>query len=461
MATGRRPSHQCHSNREDVAILLKTLELSSSSSSNGDINLHKTSPASSNHGDEDPQVCGHKSVTSAARKDTEDYEVHVVVEEASTEGVVDIQKKKEARIPKLERLQDSDSPPDTMTTSPSRTSTQEETIDLAVAARTVEMMQTGMQGFLFGQSPKKLLEYLINIVSCPRDYGIYISDKLTPRCVEGVYRYRKDHEYKVEHQIHGLPNEAGVYLCRDWKSKQKFVLKRIRKHHHRLTGLEFLSEHGHDKSFLPKVYGVYKDGEEIYIFQEYVEGGTLLKCHWDICQIRDFAETLLLAFSYLHSLDLVHGDVKLMNIMVRNLKDPKSAVVIDFESAKHPHYPYRSGGYTLLYLPPWFEKLFELDKYDPLLKTMDLWAIGCILVWFLTDLSTGSVERSPYVWTDQLTRICKACKSCSPEVQQRGVAKGFTTPNESWAFDRLRELLFYLTDTSSFADLNVDEALSI
>ena len=39
---------------------------------------------------------------------------------------------------------------------------------------------------------------------------------------------------------------------------------------HRLIGIEFLVLHSQD--FLPKIYGVYKDKQSIYIFEEFVEG---------------------------------------------------------------------------------------------------------------------------------------------------------------------------------------------
>ena len=42
------------------------------------------------------------------------------------------------------------------------------------------------------------------------------------------------------------------------------------RYNHRLIGIEFLVLHSQD--FLPKIYGVYKDEQSIYIFEEFVEG---------------------------------------------------------------------------------------------------------------------------------------------------------------------------------------------
>lgn len=42
------------------------------------------------------------------------------------------------------------------------------------------------------------------------------------------------------------------------------------KYNHRLIGIEFLTQHS--PCFLPKIYGVYKEKDFIYIFEEYVKG---------------------------------------------------------------------------------------------------------------------------------------------------------------------------------------------
>lgn len=164
-------------------------------------------------------------------------------------------------------------------------------------------------GLLFGNSPSVLHSYLTTIIRCRRHFGIYISDKLRPQSVSGVMQYRKGHEYMVVQQIHGKEEGPGVYICQDLTSEEFFILKRISISTDRLIGIEFLAEE--DKPFLPKIYGVFKDEKEIHIYQEYVPGGTLENCRWSLLQIREFAEELLLAFSYLHSKGLAHFDVKL------------------------------------------------------------------------------------------------------------------------------------------------------
>ncbi|KAK7100108.1 hypothetical protein V1264_023104 [Littorina saxatilis] len=357
-------------------------------------------------------------------------------------------------------------------------------VDAAVVWRTISCLQESLQGFLFGPS-KELEDYLVKIVSKPRDFGIYINDQFNPVSEQGVMRYRQGKEFTVKKIIHHSENKnCGVFLCADNCSKQQFVLKKIKMHNRRLTGIEFLTQH--NKAFLPKIYGVYKEGDLIHIFEEFIEGGTLLTCEWNLAQVRQFAQTLLSAVHYLHTHDLAHCDVKLTNLMVRDPADPESLVLIDFESAKHPQYAFHKGGHTVTYLPPWFD-LLNLNSFHPVLKTADLWAIACVIIFFLLPSDRRDVQaRNRGVWNQAMEDIKNECKTCTESAKHSrqicddckqnvklhiksnghrildihlGHLMDSNIDDPDWL--ALRQVLQYLTDTSNIEKKHIDIALTM
>ncbi|XP_070194817.1 myosin light chain kinase 2, skeletal/cardiac muscle-like [Littorina saxatilis] len=358
-------------------------------------------------------------------------------------------------------------------------------VDAPVVRRTFSCLQESLQGFLFGPS-KELEDYLVKIVSTPRDFGIYIHDQFYPSLVEGVMRYREGKEFTVKKIIHHSENKScGVFLCADNRTKNQFVLKKIKMRNRRLIGIEFLTQH--NKAFLPKIYGVYKERDFIHIFEEFIEGGTLLTCDWNLAQVRQFAETLLSSVHYLHIHDLAHFDLKIPNLMVRDRADPESLVLIDFESAKHPQYAFQKGGYTVFYLPPWFDTLLDLNLYHPVLKTADLWAIACVIIYFLLPHDRSDVQaRNRGVWNQAMEDIKNECKTCTESAKHSrqicddckrdvmlhiksnghrildihlGHLMDSNIDDPDWL--ALRQVLQYLTDTRNIKEMNIEIALSM
>ncbi|XP_076463334.1 uncharacterized protein LOC143295495 [Babylonia areolata] len=283
-------------------------------------------------------------------------------------------------------------------------------VNLRQVALTIGQLNQSLRGFLFG-SKQNLQDFLNKIVSSERDFGFYVFDQLKPSHVDKVMCYRPHKEFHILKTIHKLENDCGVFICRDARTKHHFVLKKIMKNNQRLVGIEFLTQHNQD--FLPQIYGVYKEEETISFFEEYIEGGTLMQTNWNLAEIRKFAEVLLSAVHYLHSHDLVHFDIKLRNLMVRDPSRPESLVLIDFESAKLPMYPFNTKGYTLTYLPPWYDKLLNLERYDPVLKTADLWAVACVIIFFLIPSERSGLEKQGRgVWSQKMREIQNKCHLC-------------------------------------------------
>lgn len=140
-----------------------------------------------------------------------------------------------------------------------------------------------------------------------------------------------------------------------------------------------------------------------------------------------------------------------------------------------------------MFLPPWHDRLRELTTYDPVLQTADLWGIACILVCCLMQLGThckDSAENKPGLWSEALEAIqqkctngCKkgeTCSDCKREflmhLTNHGhkflslhlrCEMGFKSVEENVAWDQLRSLLWYLTDTDNVDNMQVDNALTI
>jgi len=96
---------------------------------------------------------------------------------------------------------------------------------------------------------------------------------------------------------------------------------------------------------------------------------------------KDFKQ-IVSAVNFLHKFNIIHGDIKIDNILVRS---DDTLALCDFEAADY--YKgltiVRKG--TILYLPP--EAIVNKNAYDPL--SAEVWALGTVLY-------TITNNRSPY-----------------------------------------------------------------
>ncbi|KAL8590363.1 hypothetical protein ACOMHN_011577 [Nucella lapillus] len=342
-----------------------------------------------------------------------------------------------------------------------------------------------VEGMVYGNNTQ-LAEYLSKLPGKPRGSGIHTWDGITPALKKGL-QYQQGEQFQVEKTLKqdkaALP--YGVFLCRDSHSQKRFVLKKIDPPDGRLVGTEFLVKHS--QPFLPKVYGVYKEKNVVWIFLEFIVGVTVIECDWNLRKLHQFAGHLLSACRYLHQSQLAHCDLKLLNVMVRDPASPDTLVIIDFESARHPDYlPFTRGEHTVTYLPPWHEAVLGLERFKPVLWTADLWALACVLVPFLQR--TDSHDHHPLsrtIWAKVVDRVQQSCPSCRPllgpvmcwdqcrneflyqlktqghEILSIHLGTLMTQSIDDADWLSLRRLLEYLTDTTNVAEKNIHTAIRI
>lgn len=137
------------------------------------------------------------------------------------------------------------------------------------------------------------------------------------------------------------------------------------------------------------LYELFSHNGSYYVVMEYCQGGTImhlldrLKEKNGEAQIAQIMRQLMSALAYMHSLDIIHRDIKLDNIVFLPTQDRIAIKLIDFGTAVHaPRRPitgFPVAG-TLSYLAP--EAIGEL-----LSEKSDVWSSGVLLHILLTGVS--------------------------------------------------------------------------
>ncbi|RUS80195.1 hypothetical protein EGW08_012052 [Elysia chlorotica] len=137
-------------------------------------------------------------------------------------------------------------------------------------------------------------------------------------------RYQKHHQWeRVVHLGNGMSGKC--HLVTDLKTEFKFCCKKVHLLKYAKEEVNIWSELDHP--FIVKLYGAIRHGVKIYIFCEFIDGGSLATCieeqrhlgqrfsHWSAI---NYFNQLLKILAYLQSKDVLHEDIKADNILLRN-----------------------------------------------------------------------------------------------------------------------------------------------
>ncbi|XP_078178532.1 mitogen-activated protein kinase kinase kinase 5-like isoform X2 [Carex rostrata] len=150
--------------------------------------------------------------------------------------------------------------------------------------------------------------------------------------------------------------------------------------------IEFLSQFKHEN--IVQYYGSEIIGDQFYIYLEYVHPGSINKYvqqHSGVMtesMIRNFTRHILNGLAYLHSMNIMHRDIKGANLLV----DAKGVVKLaDFGMAKHlsglaPNLSLKGTPYWMA--PEVVQATMNAEVgYD---TAVDIWSLGCTIIEMFT-----------------------------------------------------------------------------
>lgn len=196
--------------------------------------------------------------------------------------------------------------------------------------------------------------------------------------------------------------------------------------HHEMS---LLKELNHEN--IVRYYGLSAEGNFLNIFLEYVPGGlvqSMLRLYGPFEEplIRNFVRQVLVGLSYLHSVDIIHRDIKGANILI----DIKGTVKIsDFGISKKVDPAEEDGKLarraSLQGLVYWMAP--EVVKQTAYTKKADIWSVGCLVV----EMFTG---KHPFPNFSQMQAIFKIGTHTQPQVPEC-TAEGKEFMSKTFEFD--------------------------
>ncbi|KAF7258648.1 hypothetical protein EG68_04204 [Paragonimus skrjabini miyazakii] len=210
-----------------------------------------------------------------------------------------------------------------------------------------------------------------------------------------------DEVYEIREKI-GDGHFADVNLCVCRKSNKKFAAKFIMKQ--RLSAFNTYGEYNKGTSLanidreafilanlrhenIVKLHEVFHRSDSVVLILDLVTGGELFARVAECERLSEeeasnFVEQILYGVQHMHSLGVVHLDLKPENIMIEDLASRKIKI-IDFGLARvlNPNETFQDMAGTPEFCAP------EIVNYDSITFATDMWAIGVITYILLTGIS--------------------------------------------------------------------------
>ncbi|XP_068630194.1 serine/threonine-protein kinase Nek8-like isoform X2 [Battus philenor] len=184
----------------------------------------------------------------------------------------------------------------------------------------------------------------------------------------------------------GKGTYGNVYLCEKCSTKSLTVVKdielntKIQNHNQEIANeIKILSTVNHPN--IIKFYNCFYQEQYVMICMEYATNGNLAEYMFKRCpelikqtEILFYFSQVLLGVHYIHSLDIIHRDLKAENILLTG-KNGKIVKIGDFGISKMLASAKKTSTVigTPYYLAP---ELCEGKPYD---TKSDVWALGCLL----------------------------------------------------------------------------------
>ncbi|MEJ6482741.1 serine/threonine-protein kinase [Nostoc punctiforme UO1] len=152
---------------------------------------------------------------------------------------------------------------------------------------------------------------------------------------------------------------------------------------------------------IPNLYGYFKEGEYLYLVQQFIEGQNLLQelkqyGFFDEGKIRSFLNDLLSVLVAIHQQQIIHRDIKPENIIRR--KSDNKLVLIDFGVSKQKAETTTTAIGTIIgslgYAP------IEQMQFGKVFPSSDMYSLGITCFHLLTNISPSNFWlKQGYGWT--------------------------------------------------------------
>lgn len=232
-----------------------------------------------------------------------------------------------------------------------------------------------------------------------------------PKAIEHSNNLSIDKVYKLQKKIGGGAFGTVWLSHRKDYPKYKFAIKKINKKEVGFNELEFLKREIDvlrevDHPNIIKFYDTYENSTHLFIVMEYCSGGELFqKITTEKClhesEARVYMNKMIMAVNHLHSLNIVHRDLKTENFLFDSKCATKELKLVDFglsnKFGKNFSELHSQVG-TIYYVAPEVLK----GSYD---YKCDMWSLGVLMYTMLSgDL--------PF-YDDNLSEVYKKLNSCS------------------------------------------------